>query len=255
MAKFKAKAKKKGKKSKAKFGRFMRGDVSRRAVDKEEATQEARRKTGFAYKTRFWLPEGGETSITFLDGDLNEDGMLDELTYWEHHLQIDGSWKNWYPCIQGDESCPICEQGEKNSLVAIFTIIDHSKWKAKRGKNAGKTFKDQKRLFVCKKNTLKRLRTIAQKRGGLRGATFDVSRIGDNSENVGDTFDFIGKWKSPKKFAEKYKLKKDDVTAYNYEEIVPNYTRKELLKLGFGNSGNASVGAEEASEADYDGVL
>ena len=232
---------------------FHKGKSSHEQVEQADAKQAAASDPNtYAYGNRFWMPEGGETSITFLDGDLDGDGMLDELTYWEHQCKQSGHWRNWYPCIQGEESCPICEAGEKNALVAIFTIIDHSEYTSKKGV----TYKDQKKLFVCKKGVLKRLRMLAGKRDGLRGVTFDVARIGDKSENVGDTFDFVKKWDDMDKFAEKYELVGDDLNAdpFDYPAIVPDHTRADLAKLGFGTVGS-TVGAEAAPTEDYDAAL
>jgi hypothetical protein len=242
---------------------FLKGAASHQAVEKVEADQKAAQDPlRWAYSNRFWMPANGEATITFLDGDLNPEGMLDELTYWEHQCKMGGHWRNWFPCIQGEEACPVCESGEKNALVAIFTIIDHSEYVGKKGNSKGKVFKDQKKLFVCKKNVLKRLRMLASKRDGLRGATFDVARIGENSENVGDTFDFSKKWDDMDEFAKHYNLKDDDsgekvlkaAAAYPYELIVPDHTRADLAKLGFG-SGGTTVGAEAAPEGEYDNVL
>jgi len=233
---------------------FLKGAASHQAVDKVEAEQEAKKNTDFSYTTRFWIPENG----TFLDGDLDGNGMLDELTYWEHQVKMGGDWRNWYPCIQGEEKCPICEDGEyKSSLVAIFTIIDHSEWVSKKGKSKGKTFKDQKKLFVCKKGVLKRLRQLATKRGGLAGVTFDVSRLGDTSENVGDTFDFTKKWEDMSEFAGAYNLNAEDVYPHDYTDIVPDFSRADLIKLGFGSnsSGGPAAGSEPAAVGSYDKEL
>ena len=204
---------------------FLKGAASHQAVDKVEAEQEAKKNTDFSYTTRFWIPENGTTSITFLDGDLDGNGMLDELTYWEHQVKMGGDWRNWYPCIQGEEKC--------------------------------KTFKDQKKLFVCKKGVLKRLRQLATKRGGLAGVTFDVSRLGDTSENVGDTFDFTKKWEDMSEFAGAYNLNAEDVYPHDYTDIVPDFSRADLIKLGFGSnsSGGPAAGSEPAAVGSYDKEL
>lgn len=233
---------------------FHKGAASHAAVQEAEAkAQAAQDPNTYAYTSRFWVPQDGSGKVTFLDGDLDEDGLLDELTYWEHQLKMNGHWRNWFPCIQGDENCPICEAGEKNSLVAIFTIIDHGEWKSKK---TGKTYKDQKKLFVCKKDGLKRLRKLAGNHGGLRGVTFDISRIGSKSENTGDTFDFIKKWDDMGDFATAYSLVEEATQPFDYTVIVPDNDRSDLAKLGFGSGSAApAVGAEAAPEEDYEGVL
>ena len=158
-----------------------------------------------------------------------------------------------FPIPEGpvfDAAC--CFSQSTNSLVAIFTIIDHSEWTSKK---TGKTYKDQRKLFVCKKGVLKRLRKMAGSREGLRGCTFDVSRIDSKSENVGDTFDFLKKWDDMDAFANKYELKPEDIEAYDYAKIVPDNDRDDLAKLGFGTGSASVVGAEAAPAEDYDSVL
>ena len=94
---------------------------------------------------------------------------------------------------------------------------------------------------------------IAVKRDGLAGCTFDVSRIGDKAENVGNDFDFTEQL-SLKKLAKKYGMKKkgeaeDNKVAkpYDYEEVLKYYTADELRKMGLG-TGDAPVGSQDVKK-------
>lgn len=138
---------------------------------------------------RFGLKEGMEGRITFVDGFLDPDGMVDYFQYYEHHLMLNGSWGHFYTCIKEMEPCPICEANDSSALVGALTVIDHSEYTSKKGV----TYKDMVRLFIAKPTTLKQLQILGGKRGGLAGCTFDVVRSGDKSPGVGSMFDFIEK--------------------------------------------------------------
>ena len=135
---------------------------------------------------RFWIPEGEEARVTFVDGTISPDGNIDFFMYYEHNLMLNGKWGNTFVCTKDMEPCPICEAGDRSSFVGVFTVIDHREFKAKDGK----IYKDSPRLFVAKKDTIKSLQMLGAKRGGLAGCTFDISRTGEKSASVGSMFDF-----------------------------------------------------------------
>jgi len=221
------------------MGFLKKGKASQKQVAAAEKKAEEQAE---GYIRRFWLPNDAETTITFLDGKLLPDGLLDNTTFLEHQLNLNGSWQNWYACTSEDEPCPICEGGDTPSLVGVFTIIDHSEWTSKKD---GSKHKDEKRLFVAKRHTLKQLQKIATKRKGLTGITFDVSRIGEKAASVGDMFDFVQK-KPLSFFQKKYK----DAEAYDYEEILTYKDAQELREEGFGS---LSVGNEPEVDEDEEG--
>jgi len=83
----------------------------------------------------------------------------------------------------------------KPSSIVVFSVIDHSSWTSPQGK----TYVDQKRLFVMKRNssawgilqrTMERLR---DRKGieSLRGCRFESSRHGDKTPAVGNSFEFL----------------------------------------------------------------
>lgn len=185
---------------------------------------------------RYRLPMDAEGQITFVDGGLDEDGLLEITMYHEHNMQLNGSWNNWFVCVAETEICPICEGGGKPHLVGAFTVIDHPAWKD----SDGKTHSNERRMFVAKRETLKQLQKIATKRGGLAGCTFDTARTGDKSASVGNMFDFVEK-RSP---AILKKLYKEAADVVDYELAIVYRTAKQLRALGFGS---APLGAD-----DYD---
>lgn len=229
---------------------LKKGKEGEQITKQAEAEVERRREQSGNTVFRYWMPEGAEQRITFLDGELSEAGLLDVPRYWEHNLLINGSWKNWFPCVKDEEPCPLCEI-KPPSLVYVFSIIDHREWEDKNGK----THQHERKLYVCKGDTYKRLSKIAEKRDGLTGATFDVARIGDKSENVGNDFDFVEKL-SLKELRKKYDLEKSGETGnnkvclpYDYEEVIKYYTGEELRNMGLG-SGEAPVGSADTSKKE-----
>jgi hypothetical protein len=196
---------------------------------------------------RFWLKEGEEGRITFVDGDLL-DGLLNcTASYYEHMIPRAGrkGFDN-YPCTSEKEACPIDEGGGANStpsLVFAFTVIDHRQWTDK----ASKVHQHERRLFVCKRETFKRLTAKAVKHGGLVGVTFDVTRIGAKSASVGSDFDFVDK--NPLSVvANECKLKIEDVLPFDYGEVIKYFDAAELRKMGFGVQG-AVVGDNDLADA------
>ena len=208
---------------------------------------------------RFWVPEGEEARITFVDGNISADGNIDFFMFYEHNLMLNGKWGNTFVCTKDIEPCPICAAGDKPSFVGVFTVIDHREFKAKDGK----IYKDSPRLFVAKKDTIKMLQNLGVKRGGLAGCTFDVVRTGEKSASVGSMFDFQEKNKLEDLQA-KYQRKNADgkmetffVPADYYKECQYR-TAAELKEAipSLTTGGSAPVGSVSAAEmADLDKEL
>lgn len=230
---------------------LKKGKAAHEQVKKADQETEKRKAAGSI--RRFYIPNDKETQITFLDGGLDDDGLLQVVTYWEHQLKLSGNWMNWFACTQDQEPCPIClgGEGDNPALVAAFTVIDHTKWTDKQTK----VHQHERRLFICKRETFKRLQKIATKRGGLTGATFDVSRTGDKSAAVGSDFDFIEK-RTPSDLKKAYGLKAEDVKSYDYEKAITYRTAEELRELGFTTqtigAADVSAGGPAQTATNYD---
>ena len=232
--------------------KFLKKGKEGEALTQQAEAQAEQRRSGGAGIFRYWMPEGGEGLITFLDGELSEAGLLDVPRWWEHQMQINGSWKNWFPCVKDEEPCPLCEI-KQPSLVYAFTIIDHREWTDKNDK----THAHERKLFICKGETYKRLSKIASRREGLTGCTFEVGRLGDKSESVGNDFDFIEKL-SLKQLRKKYGMEKSGPSEnnkvclpYEYEDVIKYYTADELRDMGLG-SGDRPVGSDDRKKPKKD---
>lgn len=225
---------------------WMKTGADSAKVAEQEAAEQKARAEAQGTTWRFFLKESEEARITFVDGDLIETEVgkiLAPPRYYEHNLQINGKWGNTYVCPEktmpdAGYHCPICAGGDRPSLVALFTIIDHREVK---GKN-DKVYKDSKRLLVAKPNSMEILAKIAVKRGGLAGCTFDVSRMGENSAAIGSMFDFVEKNDLAvlqTAFTEEIEVngKKVVVSKFvpvEYDKEIVFRTPEELIKLGLG---------------------
>lgn len=231
---------------------FKKGAEAKAALQKEEAEAELRKQEA-GNMWRFWMPAGEDRQITFLDGDLDDEGMLDIQMFYEHTTRVNGQWKNFVCTAEADQSqpCPICESGDRPSLVGVMTVIDHTPHKIKKGANAGKTIQNQRKLFVAKQGTLRILTKLAQKRGGLAGCTFDVSRTGDDEANVGNQFDFCEKFDSYEEIGDKFGLKLEEVQPADYDKEIVYRSPEDLIELGVGKAiGGPGTGKQSSSLKD-----
>lgn len=159
---------------------------------------------------RFWMPKATTTRIVFLDDN--------PPVYDEHNLQINGSWKNWFTCKkQFGEQCSICDGGTYAYTAGAYTILDGTEWTDKKGT----VHKDEKKLYIAKMDTLKKLKQMSAKRGGLRGCVFEVTRTdGDKSPGTGDMFDFEYKMTEAELIAKFGGADGKGVIPFNYDEIL-----------------------------------
>lgn len=191
---------------------------------------------------RFFIKEGEEAKITFLDGELSPQGFLTPPRYYEHMVYFNNSWRN-FVCPEKTSpelgmKCPLCESGDRASLVALFTVIDHRSYTSTQGKQ----YKDTVRLLVAKPQTFEMLNKLAVKRDGLTGCTFDVNRVGDKAAAVGNMYDFsekrplaeLQKLYTVEKIDEKKNKVVSPVAAADYEQEISFHTEDELRKLGLG---------------------
>ena len=216
---------------------FMkRGADAKKAAAEEEYKAEERRAAANRMRP-FKLGYNEDCQITFLDGKLDADGVLDIPRYYEHTIQVGGDWKTFVCTAEIDTSqpCPICAMNteqSRRSLVGVMTVIDHTPHTILNGPNKGKVIQNTRKLFVAKRLTIKLLTKYAVKRGGLAGCTFDVSRPDEKNAAVGESFDFVQKFGSLSEIAAKWSLKLEDVQPANYEEEFTFRTPEQLIALG-----------------------
>lgn len=240
---------------------WMATGAASAAVAEQDHAEYLRRKEEQGKAFRFWMEVGESASITFVDGDLQQvaaGAVLLPPRFFEHNLQLHGRWGNHFVCpektLPGKGfKCPICASGDRPSLVALFTIIDHRQFEGKEGK----VYKDSRKLFVANPQAFEQLNMLAQKVGGLAGTTWDVSRAGDKSPRTGNNFFPTGKTDIDtltKQFMYEYKDPKTNqvqlmtkFTPLDYEQEIVFRSPEELLKLGLGKAGGAPSGFQNAA--------
>lgn len=242
------------------FNWMKTGKASAALAEQEEKNAEMR-KNEQGKLWRFRLKEKGEARITFVDGDLDKDlGCLAPPRFYEHTVKRGRDYEN-FVCVEQTspeegQKCPLCEDGDRPSLVALFTIIDHRQVHSTR--DPSKVIKDQKRLLAAKPVTFEVLNKMAVKRGGLAGTTWDVSRLGgDKSPAVGSNFDFVGKTPLEdlrKMFVREVKDAKGKITLEHYftpadyEKEVTKYDENQLRSMGYGDKSGGAMPKTFASE-------
>ncbi|QIG66693.1 hypothetical protein EVB27_023 [Rhizobium phage RHph_TM16] len=218
---------------------FLKKGADAQAAFKQEQAKIEQNKEKQGKMFDFRMKEGEERRITFLDGDLGPDGILNITMFHEHNLQMAGGYDQYVCTAEVDTSqpCPLCAIGNKRYLVGLMTVIDHTPYTIKSGTKAGTTVENQRKLFKCKQGTIKILSKIASKKGGITGWTFDVSRSGgDKTPAVGDNFIPDDQWESRGVFAKQFSLKADEVQPANYDEEIIYKSPEELIDLGIGKS-------------------
>lgn len=208
------------------------GSQAKKLVEQEEA-KTAARQAQYGKAFRFRIPyEGNKTKevvLTFLDGELDEDGMLNIPYVREHTLKVNGQWTNII-CTEDEEGfCPICNDDDSPALVGYLTVLDHTPYKMKNGETREVT----KKLLVAKKASLQVLTNQATKRKGLTGCTFEVQRTGDREPAIGNQYDFMQK-DSLEELAKENGWPEELIEPLKYEDEVTYYTSAELLELGVG---------------------
>ena len=136
------------------------------------------------------------------------------------------------------------------TLVAGFSGIDHAQFTIKKGPNAGKIVKDQRRLFIAKKTTFAILQKLASKNGGLVGCTFEISRQKDTDPNVGNLFQLDEK----RKLSQLAATYGDDAVPADFGEEIVYYTAGQLISLGVKGSAGGTIGGT-GNSADLDNEL
>jgi hypothetical protein len=191
---------------------------------------------------------GKDYLITFLDGDLDSNGLIQMNVWAEHTMQVSGDWDN-YVCL-APNFCPMCAADDRADLVQAFTVIDQNPYTVQSGQKKGMTIPWQRKLYVVKRMTLGQLQKIAQKHGGLRGLQLTVCRTTTKSPAAGDMFEAQQKF-SDEELAEAFpkneKGDRQDVP-FVYNDVAPFYPAEKLKELGIGTK--AAVGNEPKQDLD-----
>lgn len=166
---------------------------------------------------RFWVPKGESKTILFLDDAA--------FRFWEHGVKMDGSWRNFFVCLKKNlgEECPLCLADYQPYFVGFYTVIDKTGFTDR----SGNKHCNEKLLLQAKTQILEKLKRHSDKRGGLTGCIFDVTRgSGTKSSSVGDDFDFMERLDLTKEVPAD--LKGIDLAPFNYADIFKPENASDL---------------------------
>jgi hypothetical protein len=231
------------------------GQRANETFKRERERSELRRKAS-VQGIRFWLKPGERAHITFLDGRLDEDGMLAIPFFYEHRAKLAGRWQNFVcPKTQKEKAdCPLCAAGNHSRYVGVCTVIDHRKIPSKR--NPGKFYRNQPKLYVITPFTMPALQSLAQKRGGLAGWKVEVMRTGDQKAQIGDMWDFEEKF-TRKALRRMFGVAEEEggikkIPVANYGEALQMLDGDELRQLGLGRQSSGSEPTDEDLDEDME---
>lgn len=242
------------------------GEESKKLAEGYEEEREQLDKQ-YALPFRFFIGKGETTQITFIDGDLDEDGVLTPPRWYEHSLQVAGKMTHYICPVktnpEGGGVCPLCESGDRATLVAAFTIIDHTTGKSRDGKTE---YKDRVKLMIVKPIVFDLLAYNAKRNGGLSCTRFEVARLGDKASAQGDVYTVLEKlprqklrnryWREIQVDNGSGEMVPKKVTNFepvNYGDDIPFYTCEQLASMGLGRA--VAVGGNQSFKQQNGGTV
>lgn len=228
---------------------FIRGgeahDELTRAQRRSDERAERRGST-----RRFWIDKkGGQRRITFLDGELSGDSILDIPYFYDHTVPYEGGFENFRCTMKAHGECPLCDEGDSAMYVGVLTVLEHHEepWEDRDGNEHHYS----RRLYVAKLKTLKILNMLASNYDGLTGATFDVMRANERDARVGSSFNFVQKDSIDDLASQLDEPEHAEPANYEEEPELAFRTPEELRELGFGAKvQRRSVGRRRARNRD-----
>jgi hypothetical protein len=218
---------------------WLLSGAERKAVMAQAEAQQEMQKSmqGTMWQWPWRLKMGEQGQATFLDGELDNEGLLSGQSFWMHTKRLNNRWENFVCVAQfGQEPCPICELAEKPAFVTVFTVIDHRPYTIQNGPKAGQVVQNQRKLFRAKANDLAVLQFQATALGGLAGVRFNIARIGSDEKktsSVGNQFTAVAAKVPLASLAQQYA---EHGVPADYETEIPVLSAAQLIQLGAGKA-------------------
>lgn len=224
-------------------GGAVPANLMKTGADAYQAFQSAQQNQGGGDR-RFFLKQGEERTVVFLDGDLDGNGFFTNPVTREHTVKIGNKFQNIL-CLNEQEPCPLCQLAGENSpvgrasFVCYFTVLDRTGYVDQQGNRHS----DFVAIYVAKTNTLKQLQAFAKKLGGLRGQEMTITRTNsNNAPRVGDMFIPGQKWDIQNQIIPHFVSqgrKAEEFQPFDYAKAITYYSADQLRSMGF-NDGHFS---------------
>jgi len=225
-----------------KEGKWFERGFNQDKIEEEEAVEQERAMLARA-PWRHRTPVGATSNVVFVDED--------PITFKEHRLWLNNRMTT-LTCRRGFGRCATCEQGDEPVYVGALTIIDLEPMdkfgnpaKTKKGVVIG----PQKRLFIARSSTMKKLEK-RRKKYGLAGQRYEIERSKDNSPAEGDDFEHEGEYDLSK--LKTHDGKAMDVSVIDYELYLKPKSEDEMVgilrQIGFGEILPAQTGGSTSDE-------
>lgn len=214
-----------------------RGGAGMRRMEEEFVKQEAAkeaRKNQTNEPFRFFCKVGETREIVIID---------DEPDFFrsEHALMNPASkrYNLFTPCIDENANCPVCAISEKPAYFAMYlTVIDLTPYENKDGDVVDWS----KKMLVVKPAQQKKIARLLEKHKTLRGMVLTMTRDDDKSAAIGNDIEFIEFMSEDEleDYVTEYTDKEKKVhevignEVFNYEEIYPELTEKQLTAMAGG---------------------
>lgn len=154
----------------------------------KSAMDRAYQKPKSFFSDRFFLKEGAEAIIAFVDGDNTPEEAIGNFR--EHqYTALDGSYTNYASCV-GAGACALCEKGLAAYDAWPFTVVQ---LRASFQTKEGNAIPIGRKLLLSKKEAVQKiLRYVGQKQG-LVGSVWAVYRTSKTAYTIGDDWQFLYK--------------------------------------------------------------
>jgi hypothetical protein len=227
---------------------FIKTGAEAAKLADHDKTLQAARKEEMNKAFRFFLKQGEERKILFVDGEIDQStgGLLPARVY-EHKTNVQGKWRN-YVCPKETDpgaghSCPFCESGDqpRSRQPAHHHRPDPD---AERGQEEDVPVHAQ--AVRLQANVYEVLNSNAKEFGGLAGHVFKVKRVGEKSERVGDVYIHLNAVtdtaKAKQQFMRSFEMKDKDgkkvmkteclYEPLDYNKELTYKSAEDLAKLG-----------------------
>lgn len=161
----------------------------------------------------------------------------------EHNFKLGGSWRNWATCIQNvsDQGCPLCQARARNSNLpissydaSVLTVVNMTGY---TNRETGEPVKNYRELLVIKGDTIQKFKNWDERKNGLRGCVYVVTRTGSKKESIGDDWDYTEKLSD----AEMEKQFGENAAPLDYSDLLPIKSFDELSSIVSQITGEVSV--------------